>query len=53
MKNEDAQLVDQFLTGDESAFTTLIKNTRKVYTRSLGGKLVISISLKNSRRTHS
>ncbi len=29
MKNEDAQLVDQFLTGDESAFTTLIKKYQK------------------------
>ena len=29
MKNEDAQLVDQFLTGDESAFTTLMKKYQK------------------------
>ena len=29
MKNEDAQLVDQFLTGDENAFTTLIKKYQK------------------------
>ena len=29
MKNEDAQLVNQFLTGDEGAFTTLIKKYQK------------------------
>ena len=25
MKNEDARLVNQFLAGDEGAFTTLVK----------------------------
>ena len=29
MKNEDAQLVNQFLTGDEGAFTTLVKKYQK------------------------
>ena len=29
MKNEDAQLVNQFLTGDENAFTTLVKKYQK------------------------
>ena len=29
MKNEDAQLVNQFLTGDESAFTTLVQKYQK------------------------
>ena len=29
MKNEDAQLVNQFLTGDENAFTTLLKKYQK------------------------
>ena len=29
MKNEDAQLVNRFLTGDESAFTTLVKKYQK------------------------
>ena len=29
MKNEDAQLVNQFLTGDENAFTALVKKYQK------------------------
>ena len=29
MKNEDAQLVNQFLTGNENAFTTLVKKYQK------------------------
>ena len=29
MKNEDAQLINRFLTGDESAFTTLVKKHQK------------------------
>ena len=29
MKNEDAQLINRFLTGDESAFTTLVKKYQK------------------------
>ena len=29
MKNEDAQLVNQFLTGDENAFTVLVKKHQK------------------------
>ena len=29
MKNEDAQLVNQFLSGDEDAFTTLVKKHQK------------------------
>ena len=29
MKNEDAQLVNQFLTGDEDAFTRLVKKYQK------------------------
>ena len=29
MKNEDAQLVHRFLSGDESAFTTLVKKHQK------------------------
>ena len=29
MKNEDAQLVNRFLSGDESAFTTLVKKHQK------------------------
>ena len=29
MKNEDAQLVNQFLTGDEDAFTTLVRKYQK------------------------
>ena len=29
MKNEDAQLINQFLTGDEGAFTTLVKKYQK------------------------
>ena len=29
MKNEDAQLINRFLTGDEGAFTTLVKKHQK------------------------
>ena len=29
MKNENAQLVNQFLAGDEGAFTTLVKKYQK------------------------
>ena len=29
MKNEDAQLINRFLTGDETAFTTLVKKHQK------------------------
>lgn len=29
MKNEDAQLINRFLTGDESAFTALVKKHQK------------------------
>ncbi len=29
MKNEDAQLINRFLTGDENAFTTLVKKHQK------------------------
>ncbi len=29
MKNEDARLVNQFLAGDEGAFTTLVKKYQK------------------------
>ena len=49
----DAQLIRRVLAGDNEAFTALIENIRKAFTRWLGGELVIFILLKKSSKTRS
>ena len=51
MERDDVELINSILAGDEAAFSTLVKNTKRVFTRSRGGKLEISILLKRLRKT--
>ena len=51
MKNDDAQLIQRVLDGDETAFSALVKNTKNGCTRSRGGKLEIFMSPKRLRKT--
>ena len=53
MKNDDAKLIQRVLDGDDTAFSTLVKNTKSQCTRLRGGRSVISISPKTSHRIHS
>ena len=51
MEKDDVELIRSVLSGDENAFSALVKNTKKAFTRSSGGKLEISILLRKSHKT--
>ncbi len=53
MERDDVELIQSILSGDQAAFSILVKNTKKVFTRLHGGKLAISISLKKLHKTPS
>lgn len=51
MEKDDIELIHNVLSGDENAFSILVKDTKKAFTPSHGGKSVISILLRKSHKT--
>ena len=51
MEKDEGELIQRTLSADEAAFSTLVKNTKKVFPRSHGAKSRISISLKKLHKT--
>lgn len=42
MKNDELELIQNILDGNQDAFATLVKDTKKQFMHLLGGKSVIS-----------
>ena len=51
MQQSDAQLIQQVLQGNQEAFSPLVKNIKKGFTRWRGGRSVIFTSHKKLRKT--
>ena len=50
MEKGDIELIQRVLSGDENAFSALVKKYQKAFTRLHGGKSEISISLRKSHK---